>query len=109
MNIINSVTGLNMNFNSGWNTGGNFNNQQNINIQGNYNFNGDDDDAEDDAQIDDLIRRPNRNGELEARGKGQSPEMQHQQIHVFLSDDEEKRQENEYVKTDFLKEKPEHG
>ena len=38
-----------MNFNSGWNTGGNFNNQQNINIQGNYNFNGDDDDAEDDA------------------------------------------------------------
>ena len=38
-----------MNFNSGWNTGGNFNNQQNINIQGNYNFNGDDDDAEDDV------------------------------------------------------------
>ena len=43
MNIINSVTGLNMNFNTGWNMG-NFNNQPNINIQGNYNYNGDDDD-----------------------------------------------------------------
>ena len=48
MNIINSVTGLNMNFNSGWNMGGNFNNPQNINVQGNYNFNGDDEDGEED-------------------------------------------------------------
>ena len=38
-----------MNFNSGWNMGGNFNNPQNINIQGNYNFNGDDDDADEDV------------------------------------------------------------
>ena len=51
MNIINSVTGLNMNFNTGWNMG-NFNNQSNINIQGNYNYNGDgdDDDAEDEEE-----------------------------------------------------------
>ena len=47
MNIINSVTGLNMNFNLGGNMG-NFNNPQNINIQGNYNFNGDEDDGDDD-------------------------------------------------------------
>ena len=50
MNIINSVTGLNMNFNSGWNMGNNFNNPQNINIQGNYNFNGDEDDGEEEAE-----------------------------------------------------------
>ena len=53
MNIINSVTGLNMNFNSGWNMGGNFNNPQNINIQGNYNFNGDDDDDDEEDAIGD--------------------------------------------------------
>ena len=47
MNIINSMTGLNMNFNLGGNMG-NFNNPQNINIQGNYNFNGDEDDVDDD-------------------------------------------------------------
>jgi len=46
MNIINSVTGLNMNFNLGGNMG-NFSNSQNINIQGNYNFNGDEDESED--------------------------------------------------------------
>ena len=51
MNIINSVTGLNMNFNLGGNMG-NFNNPQNINIQGNYNFNGDEDDMEDDGDYD---------------------------------------------------------
>lgn len=33
MNIINSVTGLNMNLNLGGNMGGNFNNPQNINIK----------------------------------------------------------------------------
>ena len=38
MNIINSVTGLNMNLNLGGNMA-NFNNPQNINIQGNYNEN----------------------------------------------------------------------
>lgn len=53
MNIINSVTGLNMNFNSGWNMGGNFNNPQNINIEGNYNFNGDDDDDDEEDAIGD--------------------------------------------------------
>ena len=37
-----------MNFNSGWNMGGNFNNQQNINFQGNYNYNEEDDDDDDD-------------------------------------------------------------
>ncbi len=47
MNIINSVTGLNMNFNSGWSMGGNFNNPQNINFQGNYNYNAEDDEGED--------------------------------------------------------------
>ena len=51
MNIINSVTGLNMNFNSGWNIGGNYNNPQNINIGGNFDFNGDEeeDDYNDDV------------------------------------------------------------
>ena len=51
MNIINSVTGLNMNFNLGGNMG-NFSNSQNINIQGNYNFNSDEDDFEDDGDDD---------------------------------------------------------
>ena len=53
MNIINSVTGLNMNLNLGGNMGGNFNNPQNIYIHGNYNLNGDDEDIEDDADEDD--------------------------------------------------------
>ena len=53
MNIINSVTGLNMNFNSGWNMGGNFNNPQNINIQGNFNGNEEDDDEIDIEDEDD--------------------------------------------------------
>ena len=47
MNIINSMTGLNMNLNLGGNMG-NFNNSQNINIQGNYNFNDEEDEEEDD-------------------------------------------------------------
>ena len=50
MNIINSVAGLNMNFNT--NYMGNFNNQPNINIQGNYNYNDDNDDVEDDEESD---------------------------------------------------------
>ena len=52
MNIINSVTGLNMNFNSGWNIGGNFNNPQNINFQGNYNYDEEDDDDDDEDEQD---------------------------------------------------------
>ena len=46
MNIINSVTGLNMNFN----LGGIFNNSQNINGEGNYDFNGEEEDLEDDGE-----------------------------------------------------------
>ena len=46
MNIINSVTGLNMNLNLGGNMA-NFNNPQNINIQGNYNFNGNENNEDD--------------------------------------------------------------
>jgi len=51
MNIIHSVTGINMNLNSGWNMGGNFNNNQNINMQGNYNYNVENDDIEDDGDV----------------------------------------------------------
>ena len=50
MNIINSVTGINMNLNSGWNFGGGFNNHQNNNAQANYNYNVDNDDIEDERE-----------------------------------------------------------
>ena len=62
MNIINSMTGLNMNFNLGGNMG-NFNNPQNINIQGNYNFNGDEDydDGDEEENEDDEENEGNEN------------------------------------------------
>ena len=60
MNFLNSIPGLNMNFNSMFNMGGNINNPQNINIQGNYNFNGDE---EEDNDEDDGVDEENEEEE----------------------------------------------
>ena len=86
MNIINSVSGLNMNFNSGWNMG-NFNNPQNINIQGNYNYNGDDDDDDDVDDEDD-----------EEEGEGENDDEEENEEYENYDDDNENNYNEIYNK-----------
>lgn len=86
MNIINSVTGLNMNFNSGWNIGGNYNNPQNINIQGNYNFDGDYEDMEDEDedQEDEAENEEEENEEEEIYDENNMNELYHKKKNKFI-------------------------